>query len=130
MTPEQTLNARADAVAEILTGRHPEHEQLALAINRARNAVQAGYSAHSALERGEAWIREAEVLTSKALRTDPSDMLLSIPGTKVHSLVTVPGKSRAEITDYHTGRRVVVRVEDLPRVDLQRVLHGIDGGAA
>ena len=60
MTTEQTIIRRAGVVAEILATRHDGHDQLPLAINRARNAVFAGLSAHAALERGEQWIRAAE----------------------------------------------------------------------
>lgn len=126
MTPEQTLNARADAVAEILTGRHPEHDQLALAINRARNAVMAGYSAHASLERGEAWIREAEALTAKC---EPlGERLKMIPGTKVKAINPTTSGFALEVFDYATGRVWDFRIDDRQR-GLHR-LHGIDGGAA
>ena len=126
MTPEQTLNARADAVAEILAGRHEGHDQLALAINRARNAVMAGYSAHASLERGEAWIREAEALTAKC---EPlGERLKMIPGTKVKAIHETATGYAAEVLDYATGRTVDFRIDDRQRGLPE--LNSIDGGAA
>lgn len=110
LTELEFLNARADVVSEILTGRHEGHEQLALAINRARNAVLAGHSAHAAIQRGEQWMRAAEQLGRT--RTSLAELICAIPGTRAHNVHATATGYRADLTDYHTGRRLVIRIDE------------------
>ena len=113
-TENQYLTTRADAVEEILTGRHPEHDQLALAINRARNAVMAGLSAHAALARGDEWIEQAgDVDATGELRTTLAQALAAIPGTNVRNIYPTATGYQADLIDYHTGRRAVIRIDEV-----------------
>ena len=113
-TENQHLTTRADAVAEILAIRHAGHRHVDMAINRARNAVMAGLSAHAALVRGDEWIEQAgDADAAGELRTTLAQALAAIPGTNVRNIYPTATGYQADLIDYHTGKRAVIRIDEV-----------------
>lgn len=110
MTDRRYQLARADAVQEIIEHEGGDSEALPMAVNRARNAILAGESAHRALEIARDWIREWPGIAS------PISMLrqhaFEIVGTRVESVTTDSrGVVEAELYSYRIGGLVRLRLE-------------------